>query len=107
MPTGLIPRQITVGSDFKAFTKSDPIGLSDGSSVSITFDVDPNLNDVELSRLVFIEKEKLDLATLTMEYAKGSITDTLFQHRKARIRGTYDKILKRGPEQTGGDQPAA
>lgn len=89
----LAPRTVTIESNLKAFGLDK--GISDGTTVSVTYDVPPDTTRPEFTRLVLEEKERLDKLALYMEHAKGSVENDFLSRRKAQIERGYDKLLKR------------
>jgi len=94
MKSRLVPRTITVESNLKLFGLEQ--GRSEGSSVSIAFEVPEDMDEKELQRSMYLEKEGLDQAVLVMERVKGSLNDGMHKQSRDRIKLAYDKILKRG-----------
>lgn len=90
----LIAKQVTVGSEAKFFGLDR--GASDGSSVSITFEIPEGMDEKELKRAMLVEKERLDMFVLVAERIKESMPDNVFQQRKAALKSQYDKLLGRG-----------
>lgn len=93
---GLRPRSITLESTFKVFSLDK--GASDGSTLTMAFDVPPEMSPQELRKALLTEKERMDLLVLTMERAKGVVPDSVWVARKNRLKATYDQILKREPD---------
>lgn len=95
----LKPRTVTLGSEAKFFGLDK--GESNGSSASITFEIPDGMTDADLKRAMLLEKERLDIFTLITERLKGSLSQELFEARRANIKNGYDKVLKRNkPEET-------
>lgn len=89
----LTPKTVQIGSELKFFGLDR--GASDGSSVSITFDIPEGVDDKEMRKLILTEKEKLDKLVLYCEQIKGSVDESVFKQRKAAITTAYDKLLGR------------
>jgi len=91
-------QKITLGSESKHFDLDG--GRSDGSSISVTFSIPPEMSSKDLARWTFEEKEKLDLFVLSAEYLKGSLKQPAYVARKASIKAQYDQLLHRQPAPT-------
>jgi len=93
--TKLIPKSVTIGSEAKHFALDD--GVSNGSSISITFDVPkPDITTrKDLTQWILAEKEKLDLLVLSAEVLKGALSSDEYARRKTLIKANYDKALHR------------
>jgi len=98
--TKLTPRSVTIGSEAKNFALDD--GVSNGSSISITFDIPRDADRHELAISILSEKEKLDLFVLSAEYLKGALSSDEYARRKALIKANYDRCLHR---QSSDDSP--
>lgn len=86
---GLIPKSITIEGNFKPFNKGDPMGVSDGTSISITYEIPDGISRKDLNRMVLEEKRHIDLMCLVAERMKGSVPDSIFNARKAQILSAY------------------
>lgn len=82
-----------VESSLKVFSLDR--GSSDGSTISITFDVPPGMQRNDLNRALLEEKEKLDMLVLHMERLKGTISPDFFGTRADQIKAAYATIPKR------------
>jgi len=93
--TKLIPTKVTIGSEAKHFNLDD--GVSNGSSVSMTFDIpEPSVTTRhDLNGWILAEKEKLDLFVLSAEVLKGALSKEDFARRRATIKANYDRVLHR------------
>lgn len=93
--TELIPKSVTISSEAKHFELDG--GVSNGSSLSITFDVPkPDVTSrKDLTQWVLAEKEKLDLLVLSAEVLKGALSADEYARRKALIKSNYDRVLHR------------
>lgn len=89
----LIPKQVTVTSEVKFFGLDR--GASDGSGLTVTFDIPPGISRKDLERMIWVEKERLDLQVLIAERVKESITEENFKHRVERMKATYAKLVGR------------
>ncbi|HEC60639.1 MAG TPA: hypothetical protein ENI27_00100 [bacterium] len=94
--TTLIPKKITLGSEAKHFALDE--GVSNGSSVSMTFDVPKGISKHDLVQWMYLEKEKLDLFVLSAEFLKGAVSTAEYTARKATIQMNYDRVLHRQRE---------
>ena len=90
------PKKVTLGSESKHFALDD--GMSNGSSVSITFDIPKDMLNKDLVTWMYSEKEKLDLFVLSAEVLKGSLTKIAYAARKKVIKENYDRLLHRQSE---------
>jgi len=100
----LVPRKVTIESSIKFFGLD--IGRSEGSTVSVEFDLPEGMDSKEFRRAYFTEKEQLDLTTLAMEKARGSVKDSAYVNSRQRIKQSYDKILGRSTADEAGNTPA-
>ena len=87
------PKKITLGSEAKHFQLDD--GMSNGSSVSMTFDIPDDLPNKDLVMWMYAEKEKLDLFVLSAEHLKGALGRDDYIRRKTQIKAAYDTLLHR------------
>jgi hypothetical protein len=71
-------------------------GSSDGTVISMTYDVDSAaLGDRNGFRIeLFREKLSLDLMALAMERMKGSVPEAMYNARVSAVRSAYDRALK-------------
>lgn len=94
----LQPTRITIESTLKIFSLDK--GASDGSTLTIEFNLPEGALSADLSvkRAILEEKEVIDLLVLTMEKAKGVMSDALFLARKAMLKKSYDALLRRSPD---------
>jgi len=98
----LLPKQVTIGSEAKHFHLDE--GVSNGSSMAMTFDIDfegSELSRHDLNLLILTEKERLDLLVLSAEVLKGSLSPDEYKRRKAMIKKNYDRALHRPQEENG------
>ncbi|HEC65657.1 MAG TPA: hypothetical protein ENI23_10195 [bacterium] len=91
------PKKVTLGSESKHFVLED--GVSNGSSVSVTFDIPKDMPKKELVTWMYSEKERLDLFVLSAEVLKGALSKDLYAVRKAVIKENYDRLLHRQSEE--------
>jgi len=94
--TKLTPKSVTIGSEAKHFELDG--GVSNGSSISITFDVPNTTSRKELAKWILTEKEKLDLFVLSAEVLKGALSKEHYAARKLLIKSNYDRALHRQSE---------
>jgi len=99
----LVPRKVTIESSIKFFGLD--IGRSEGSTLSVEFDIPEGMDPKEFKRAYFTEKEQLDLAALAMEKARGSVKDSAYTNSRQRIKQSYDRILGRGTADEAGNTP--
>jgi hypothetical protein len=91
----LIPKRVTVESSLKPFRSTDLGGASDGTSMSIEFEVPDGMDGRELRKAILSEKEHLDLLVLASERMKGAVSHELYQSRKKMLKASYDTALGR------------
>lgn len=89
----LVPMSVTLTAEQKYFSRED--GRSDGSMISVTFHIPEGISDTELKKLMFQEKERLDLFVLIANKLSGSLSDELYTERRAEIKTGYNKLLQR------------
>lgn len=88
----LSPRSVTISSELKTFSKER--GGTDGSFVSVSYDVPEGTKHGDLAALTLREKRSLDLLVLHMERMKGVLSDEFYSARVDAIRKNYDNALK-------------
>ena len=91
------PKKMTLGSESKHFALDE--GMSNGSSVSITFDIPKDMPNKDLVTWMYSEKERLDLFVLSAEVLKGALSKNEYAVRKATIKTNYDRLLHRRSEE--------
>jgi len=95
-PKILSPTSIWIQSEVKFFTLnrgSDDPGTTDGSAVSITFEVAEGTSMHDLRVAMFDEKRRLDLAVLSMERMKGVVPNNVYNLRAEAIKKNYDNAM--------------
>lgn len=93
-PKRLIPRRVTVGTSFKSWGGEPSSGTSEGTDLSIEFDVPDGIQGKELKLALLLEKMELDQLALVAERAKGTITNDFFARRRDLLKANYGKILQ-------------
>lgn len=91
--TTLKAKTVTIESSLKLFGLDR--GMSDGSAVIITFEIEGDGTEADVRRATLEQKEKLDVLVATMELATGAMSNDQYTSRKKYIKGAYDHILKR------------
>ena len=89
----LIPGKVQLTSSLKFFGLD--AGSSDGTEISIEFDVPAGMDRKTLRRAMLEEQERLDNLALYAQRLKGAVKDGLFHRRRAVIKENYDKLLGR------------
>lgn len=87
----LTPRSITISSELKFFGLDR--GASEGTNLSVTFDIPEGVEGQLLKQLMLREKKSLDLLALACEHIKGSIGAEGYANRKALIERGYAPLL--------------
>lgn len=96
----LVPRSVTLGAELKFFSLEK--GATDGTQLSVTFDVPPDVTLHDFKIMCHEQQRDLALYVLTSERLKGSLTSELYATRKNTIVKNYEKIT----EQEAGKEPA-
>lgn len=87
----LVPKTVTVSSSFKAFGFRD--GLSSGSDLSMTFDVEGDMSIDEVRKEIYKAKYSLDMMALRIEAGKGMIPQELVNEISTRARKTATEMV--------------
>lgn len=87
----LVPKSVTVSASFKAFGFRD--GLSSGTDLSITFDVEGDMALEDVRREVYKAKYSLDMMALRIEAGKGMIPQELVNEISTRAKKTATEMV--------------
>lgn len=87
----LVPKSVTVTSQFKAFGFRE--GLSSGSELSVTYEVPDGMSDIELRKEMVKKKFVLESMVLRAELGKGMIPVELYEEVHARTRKASEELI--------------
>jgi len=104
MKSQLVPRKVVLGSSIKFFGLD--IGRSDGTEISVEFEVPDGIDGKELKKAMLLEKENLDNLVLIMENAKGTMKESFWKTSRQRLKDAYDSMLGRKKVDESSQPPA-
>ena len=94
----LKPEEVTIRSDLKTWAGGPQGGgasAGTGLEISYTINLDryPNLEEVDLKRMMLEEKKRQDLWCLDTEYLRGSLHYDRYKEQREVLIANYDKVL--------------
>lgn len=105
----LIPKLVTVGGEFKSWGFID--GVSSGTSLSVQYEVPPEMTSLELDLAISVSRYQLDVLCINAESIKGTVAPEVVESISRRaheaMRTRVGDLKRRIADAAAGKTPAS